>query len=97
MRHPHTFFTTAPTQDLLDHLAKFGTGLNRPFGVELIPSLHKIRDSDPCIYQFIINMEDAQNKSDRANLPITDNMLAVFATYMLLKSGYLPLDFPTWD
>ena len=97
MRHPHTFFTTAPTQDLLDHLAKFGTGLNRPFGVELIPSLHKIRDSDPRIYQFIINMEDAQNKSDRANLPITDNMLAVFATYMLLKSGYLPLDFPTWD
>ena len=47
--------------------------------------------------QFIINMEEAQKKSVRSQLPITDNMLAVFATYMLLKTNSLPRKRPVWD
>ena len=95
LRHPHTFFTTVPPQVLINHLAKFGAGLNRPAGVEIILSLHKMWDNDPPVNQFIINMEDAQNGSDRANLPITDNMLAAFATHMLINSVSFPRDFPT--
>ena len=33
----------------------------------------------------------------RAQLPITDNMLAAFATYMLLKSNSFPCYLPVWD
>ena len=47
--------------------------------------------------QFIINMKEAQKKSVRAQLPIRDNMLANFATYMLLKSNYFPCNRPVWD
>ena len=47
--------------------------------------------------QFIINMEEAQKKSVRAQLPIMDNMLDNFATYMLLKSNYFPRNRPIWD
>ena len=47
--------------------------------------------------QLIIKMEEAQKKSVRAQLPIPDNMLAAFATYMLLKSNYFPRNRPVWD
>ena len=47
--------------------------------------------------QFIINTEEAQKKSVRAQLPITDNMLAAFATYMLLKTNSSPRNRPVWD
>ena len=42
-------------------------------------------------------MEETQKKSVRAQLPITDNMLAAFATYMLLKSNSFPCNLPVWD
>ena len=47
--------------------------------------------------QFIINMEEAQKKLVRVQLPITDNMLAAFSTYMLLKSNSFPRNRPVWD
>ena len=97
LRHPYTFFTAVPPRYLLDHLARFGTGLDCPSGVELILSLNKIWDSNPRFNQFIINMEISQKKLDCANLPITDGMLDAFATYMLLKSCSFPRDPPTWD
>ena len=46
--------------------------------------------------QFIINMEEAQKKSVRTQLPITDNMLAAFATYMFLKTNSFPRNRPVW-
>ena len=42
-------------------------------------------------------MEEAQKKSVRAQLPITDNMLAAFATFMLLKTDSFPRNRPVWD
>ena len=42
-------------------------------------------------------MEEAQNKSVQAQLPITDNMLTAFATYMLLKANSFPRNCPVWD
>ena len=63
-------------------------------GVELILGLHKLWEDDPCVAQFIINMEETQKKSVRAQLPITENMLAAFVTYMLLKTNYFPLKRP---
>ena len=47
--------------------------------------------------KFIINMEDAQKKSVCAQLPITDNVLAAFATYMLLKTNSFPHNRLVWD
>ena len=42
-------------------------------------------------------MEEAQKKSVRSQLPITDNMLAAFATYMLLKTNFFLRNRPIWD
>ena len=65
--------------------------------MELILSLHKLWESDPRVAQFIINMEEDQKKLVRAQPPISDNMLAAFATYMLLKSNSFPCKCPAWD
>ena len=42
-------------------------------------------------------MEEAQKKLVRAQLPITDNMLAAFTTYMILKTNSFPRNLPVWD
>ena len=42
-------------------------------------------------------MEEAQKKLVRAQLTITDNILAYFATYMLLKTNSSPCNRPVWD
>ena len=39
---PGTFYTRVAVQAILDHLEKDGTGLDRPAGMELIISLHKL-------------------------------------------------------
>ena len=80
-----TFYTGVAVRAILDHIDKDGTGLDRPAGVELILGLHKLQEADPSVSQFIINTEEAQKKSVRAQLPITNDMLAVFATFILLN------------
>ena len=87
---PGTFY-------ILNHLEKDGSSLDRPAGVELILGLNKLWEADPRVAQFIINMEEAQKKLVRAQLPIKDKMLAAFATFMLLKSNSFPRNRPVWD
>ena len=91
-----TFYTGVPVRTILNHLEKDGSVLDRPAGVELILSLHNLWEADPRMAQFIISMEEAQKKSVRAQLLITDNMLAAFARYMLLTSNSFPRNRPIW-
>jgi hypothetical protein len=92
-----TFYTGVTVRALLDHLELDGTGLDRPAGVEIFLSLHLTWDADPRVSQFIIAMEEAQKKSVRAKLPITADVLAAFATSMLLRADSFPRNRPTWD
>ena len=39
---PGTFYTGVPVRTILDHLEKDSSSLDRPVGVELILSLHKL-------------------------------------------------------
>ena len=94
---PGTFYTGVPVRTILDHLEKDGFSLDRPAGVKLILGLHKLWEADPRVAQFIINMEEAKKKSVRAQLPIIDNILADFATYMLLNTNSFHRNRPVWD
>ena len=60
MSAPGTFYISVAVRLLLNHLERNGTGLNRPAGVDIILSLHKLWDVDPHVSQFIIAMEEAQ-------------------------------------
>ena len=94
---PWDVYTGIPVRKILDHLEKDGSGLDRPAGVELILGFHKLWEANPRVAQFIINMEEAQKKSVRTQLPITHNMLAAFAMYMLLKINSFPRNRLAWD
>ena len=82
---------------IIDHFEKDVTGLDWPAGVELILSRQKLWESNPCVIQFIINMEEAQKTSVQSQLPITDYMLAAFATFVLLKDNTFWRNRPIWD
>ena len=97
LRNTFTFFTGVSPRELLDHLSNHAGGLNCTARVEVILGLNRLWESDPHVNQFIIRMEEVHKKSIQAILPITDNILAAFATYMLLKAGSFPWDRPTWD
>ena len=90
LRNTFTFFTGVSPRKLLDHISNHAGVLDRIACVEIILSLKRLWESNPQVNQFIINMEEAQKKSVRAILPIINNMLVMFATYMLLKAGYFP-------
>ena len=91
---PRTFYTSVRVRTILDHLEKNGSGLDLPAEVQLVLSLHKLWEANPFVAQFIINMEEARNKLVCDQLPITDNMLVSFATYMFLKSNSFPRNRP---
>ena len=91
------FYTGVTVRALLGHLERGSTGLDHPSGVEIILSLHQIWDFDPCVFQFIIAMEEAQQKLVRAKLSILNNALAAFMTLMLLRTDSFPRNCLTWD
>ena len=65
--------------------------------MELILSPHKLWEAKPRVIQFIINMEESQNKLVRVQMPTTNNMFAAFATFMILKSNAFPRERPVWE
>ena len=65
--------------------------------MELILGLHKLCDADPHVSQFIINMEEAQKKSVREQLSITNYRITPFATFILSKANVFLCNRPVWD
>ena len=79
---------------LLAHIADGVSGLGITDTVALLAKLPEYWATDPRVPHYIMNMEDAQRKSSRANLLITDDWLAVFATNSLLCANSYPTDRP---
>ena len=96
LRNTFTLFASVSPCEVLNHLSDHTGGLDRTSGVEIILGLNRLWESDMRVNEFIINTEEAQKKSVRAILTITNNMLAAFATYMLMKAGSFPRDCLTW-
>ena len=97
LRDEDTYYEMVSLLELLAHFAKEIRGLEVTNVVTLIGELSVYWNSDPQVPQFIVTMEEAQKKSQRAGLPITDNCLAVFATSSLLLANSFPNDRPEWD
>lgn len=93
---PGTFYTSVTVRAFLNHFERDGSGLDCPAGVDIILDLAKLWDAYPRVSQFIIVMEEAQQKLVRASLPVSDNMVAEFATMMLLRGNSFPRDHPRW-
>ena len=72
-------------------------GLERAGVVAMFATMHLCLAGNPRVPKFINRFDDAQKKSTRASLPITDDWLAAMATSALLSQNSLPNDRPSWD
>ena len=82
---------------LLGHLELDGTCLERPAGVKIILRLHKMLDAEPRASQFILAVEETQKKLVQEKLPVLDNLLAAFATSIILYAYSFPHNHPICD
>ena len=63
----------------------------------MFAAMHLWWAEDPCVPEFINIFNDAQKKSTRASLPITDYWLSAMSTSALLSAKSFPNDRPSWD
>ena len=67
------------------HIANSIGGLEVTDVVALLLELPTYWAADPRVPQFVMRMEEAQRKATRADLPISNEWLAAFATSSLLQ------------
>ena len=97
LRSPDTYYARVPPRDLLLHLSDRSGGLERPDVVALLAQLPTLWAADPRVPEYINALEESQKKSVRAELPISDDLLAAFASSSLLAENSFPTDRPAWD
>ena len=85
-----TYYKMASPLEVLAHFSEEIGGLEVADVVTLIGKLTGYWNSDPCVPQFIMTMEEAQKKANRAGLPIANNWLAEFSTSSLLLANLFP-------
>jgi len=93
---PYTYYTMVPPRSLLEHMENNSGGLERIDVVAFLAKIPTLWASEPHVLEFINAMEDAQKKAVHASLPISDNLLAAFATASLLGENSFPNDSPVW-
>ena len=82
-----TFFHKVIARDLVEHLKKNSTGHHALDIVTLRTSMLLLYKNATSIPDFILRMEEAQKKAKRAELPILDIELAMYATTSVLQQS----------
>ncbi len=82
-----TFFHKVFARDLLEHLEKNSTGLHALNIVALRSNMLLLYKNAASMPDFILAMEEAQKKAKRAELPILEIKLAIYAATSVLQLG----------
>jgi hypothetical protein len=82
-----TFFHKVYARDLLEHLEKDSTVLHTLDIVALHLNMLLLNKNAASMPDFILAMEEVQKKAKRAELPILDIKLAMYAATSVLQSG----------
>ena len=92
-----TFYTQVTAKQLLDHLEANCTGLHTIDAVELPSQMKGFYADAEGIPQYIIAMEEAQKKAQRAQLPISDAVLLAIANRAMIASNDFPDETREWE
>ena len=92
-----TFFHKVNARDLLEHLEKNSTGLHALDIVALRTNMLLLYKNAASMPDFILTMEEAQKKAKRAELPILDIELAMYAATSVLQSGDYKKETDEWE
>ncbi len=94
---PH-FFHKGNARDLVEHLEKNSTGHHALDIVALHTNMLLLYKNAASMPDFILTMEEAQKKAKRAELPILDIELAMYAaTSVLQQSGAHKKEMAEWE
>ena len=92
-----TFFHKVNARDLMEHLEKSSTGLHALDIVALRTNMLLLYKNAASMPDFILTMEEAQKKAKRAELPILDIELAMYAATSVLQSGDYKKETDEWE
>jgi hypothetical protein len=92
-----TFFCKAYAHDLLEHLEKNSSGLHALDIVALLSNMLLLYKYAASMPDFILGMEEAQKKAKRADLPILDIKLAMYATTAMLQLRDSKKEMDKWE
>jgi len=95
--NPHTMYSKVKAIEFLRHLRENAGGLHAIQAVDIPSTLPAFYVNADTIYDYIIAMEDAQAKSVRADLPITDAFLVASATKATMAAGTFPTATEQWE
>jgi hypothetical protein len=97
VRNPKTFYSNVTALDIFNHLCDRSGSLHVLNMVLLTIQMSKYYKGTPDIPVYIFLLEDAQHKTARACLPITDQTLTVLASTALLAAHTFPCTTELWE
>jgi hypothetical protein len=92
-----TFFHKVNARDLLEHIEKSSTGLHALDIVAFCTNMLLLYKNAASMPDFILTMEEAQKKVKRAELPILDIELAMYAATSVLHSADSKKETDEWE
>ena len=97
LKEETTYYNKVPLRDFFALLKRDSGGLKATDIVSLLSATLGWWAEDPRVPQYINKLEEAQRKSVRASLPISNKWLAAIATGSLLAADSFPKQRPDWD
>ena len=97
LKEESTFYNKVSLRKFFTLLKGGSGGLEATNIISLLSSMLIWWDNGPHVPEYVNSLEDAQNKSVRAKLPINDKWLAAITTGSLLTAGIFPKKRPDWD
>lgn len=97
LKDVHSFYTHVTAKELIDHLDDNCGGLHSSEVVHLQSEMMGYYATAEGIPEYIDMLEEAQRKSVRAKLPISDDQLLAIATTAVLGSNHFPRPTDEWE
>jgi hypothetical protein len=97
LKDADTFYTKVTAIDIMAFLDANSGGLHAVDMISLRTNMTQYYVQADGIPQFIVMMEDAQNKAKRAGMPIADVELVMMASAAVLAAQHFPREVDDWE
>ena len=97
MKDADTFYTKVMAIEIMAHLDANSWGLHALDMISLRTNMAQYYVQADGIPQFIVMMEDAQKKAERAGMPIAYVKLVMMASAAVLAAQHFPREVDDWE
>jgi len=97
LKDAETFYTQVTALEIITYLDLNSGGLHAVDMLSLRTNMHQYYTQADGIPQYIIMLEDAQKKANRAGMPIADIELVMMASAAVLSAQHFPREVDDWE